>query len=87
MSDLSKLLREFADRVASGRQLKGAAQCAIVLGTEDGTVQATYIGRGIPRENAGVLLLAQGIQMWNNDMAKDRNDAMARSLTSARGST
>ena len=70
MTQLAKLLRQFADGVESGKQFKGACHCAVVLGNDKGETQATYIGQLAPAQAAGIGLLANGILNWNNDIVK-----------------
>lgn len=68
MKELAKLLRQFADRVESGKQFKDAAHCVVVLGSRSGETQATYIGREMPAQAVGISLCASGINSWANDI-------------------
>lgn len=75
MSELSNALRNVADRIERGELLVDASQCALVLGNDAGAVQATYIGRTVPASGAGIHLLAAGIQRFNNDAARQAQNA------------
>ena len=81
MSELSDALRQFADRIDQGLILKDATDAVIVLADGLGQSNATYIGRLVPANKAGIHLLARGIQNFNETAA----GPMAMSAT--RGST
>lgn len=68
MSELSDALRRFADEIDRGKQLPGATQCVVVLADESGQTAATYIGRLIPAQQAGIHLLARGIMNFNQSI-------------------
>lgn len=85
MSELSTALRHLADRIERGELLADATRCALVLGNEDGVVQATYIGRSLPASAAGIHLLAAGIQRFNNDVV--RGGTSAAVVSASAGST
>ena len=80
MSELSDALRQFADRIDKGQALVGATQCALVLADDFGTSAATYIGKMAPAKNAGIHLLARGIQNFNET-------APTSGMQATRGST
>jgi hypothetical protein len=68
MKELATLLRQFADRVESGKQLKDTVHCAVILGNRKGETQATYIGQEVPAQAVGISLCAGGIQNWASDI-------------------
>lgn len=65
MNELSAALRHFADQVEAGNVLADANQCAIVLMNEANEAQAVYMGMQAPAAQAGIFLLAAGIQRFN----------------------
>lgn len=68
MSELTDALRQLADRIDRGEVMPNEpAQCALVLASADGMLKATYIGRAVPANRAGIHLLAAGIQRFNED--------------------
>lgn len=80
MSELTDALRKFADAIDAGQGVAGATECAVVLHDGKGRYSATYIGRSVPHNMAGIHMLASGIQNFNQTAA-------AQGMQATRGST
>lgn len=63
MSELTDAMRRFADEIDQGRPVSADHAC-IVLADSSGGVNATYFGRGVPAQMAGISLLAAGIERF-----------------------
>jgi hypothetical protein len=86
-NEIADALRRLADQIDAGASVSEASEVAVVIGNEAGVCAASYIGRKAPARDAGVFLLANGVQRFIVGMS-DRGAAPTRADTgTTRGST
>ncbi len=81
--ELADALRAYADKIERG-DVPDACECVVVVGNVAGACRSTYIGRKVPTRDAGIFLLASGVQRF---IAGMQSDAPMPSVGVTRGST
>lgn len=63
-NEIADALRRLADSIEQGASVPNPIEACVVLSNEAGTCSASYIGRKVPSRDAGLFLLASGMQRF-----------------------
>ena len=64
MSQLTDILRKYADDLDAGKLTKNAVRAVVIVANAEGQCNATYIGDQLPHRDAGIFLCVNGIERF-----------------------